>query len=274
MCSVSLGFVRAPLVLGQLGNWFAYHRSSLFQRDASHACPRFKSFEEGTSLFSESSLHCPVITPRDSWHPQGSIMQLHPYRGLMPLLMDISRQTGTRWALSGWGSCRDTSLPTGDEAAGFVLRLLCRLWLCQKCHITWRGGDSPAAHMGPGRQGTEGVREESTDLSFIPDCSMAETCEIIKPKNMPDISVLQVWEKLLINCLQEVFNPGSVPNETVCGRGMKGTCTTSSLVCALLLGGPSEGDDLVPCSLSFPASSLKALQGHVATWHLLTLTQS
>lgn len=63
------------------------------------------------------------------------------------------------------------------------------------------------------RQARDRRREGgTTDLSFIPDCSMAEAHESVKPKSVStvsDISDIQACEKLSDQLHPEAFSPGA-----------------------------------------------------------------
>lgn len=74
----------------------------------------------------------PFRPPNTAGIPRGALHSCPHTEDWCPFSWDLSRQMGTRWAQLGWWPCRDATLPTGDEAAGSVPRLLCLPWLCQK----------------------------------------------------------------------------------------------------------------------------------------------
>lgn len=114
--------------------------------------------------------------------------------------------------------------------------------------------------MGAGRRGTEGAREEPTDLSFILDCSMAETYESVKPKNSAasDISDMLLCEKA-ISCLQGVFSHGPLSDDMVVDAVWRARLAHQALLAHCLWEGlKKEGSTLMsplllPCSLSLLA---------------------
>lgn len=179
---MSLQFTRPCPVLAQQGNWFPYDMSSLLQGDALHACTQFKRFE-GASLSGESSLRCHVVstrvpleTPKYSWCPRRSTAQPSPQRA-------AALPVGTGGTV-GLGTVQGQQPSHRREATASVPRLLCLPWLWQRYHKDTMRRRQPCCPCRCRQARDRGSEGGTTDLSFIPDCSMAEAHESVKHKSV------------------------------------------------------------------------------------------
>lgn len=215
-----------------------------------HTCTHFKSPEEGPRCSGESKLVCPAsdshvqLAPPEE-HCTAVSMQRNdvPSQGT-PL--------GRRGQAGGSGAGDQAGTPTvpaGMEPQGLSWDFSAST--VGASHATWREEDT----------GTEGAREEPTDLSSIPDCSMASN-----PKMSAQRLTFQTYKSArnsLIDCLQGAVNPRPLSNGMVCGHGMESTSGTSSPARPLPWRRGHLGDTRLP--LPVP---------HTVSHHHLAATQS
>lgn len=220
---VSLGFTKPNSILPQQGDWFPYDMSSLFQGDVLHACTQFKRFER-TSVPGGSNLRCPVVTTRVPLQtPKYSSPEKHVTAG--PTERTAVPSCGHSWlgALQGQQHGSHSVCPKA---------LLPALALAEvpQDMVRRRRPCCPRRCRQARDRGREGG---TTDLSFIPDCSMAEAHESVKPKSIntvPDISDIQTCEKLSDQLHPGACSPGCLSVRWFMDTGW-GISGTSSLAC-------------------------------------------
>lgn len=188
----------------------------------------------------------PLRPPNTAGVP-GEAQHSRPHRGLLP----FPWAQGGLW---GWGLCRDSSLPTAGKQQHLSQGFSACPGSGRGTTRTRWGGDSPAAHAGAGRQGTEGAREEP---QICPSSLTAPWLKHMKASNtkasVPDISDIQACEKLSDQLHPGAFSPGRLSVRWFEDTGW-GTCGTSSLACPRATWSCLGAMSLpVPHSLSFPA---------------------